>query len=108
MPLPTILNCGFGVLFQQPARERQLAVIREYAAAHNINIEKVFREHSLAGLESRPALQDLLATLHSGSVALVLVESLKSLSCDVMMRESIFAQTEPYGCEIKSVTEPDL
>jgi RimJ/RimL family protein N-acetyltransferase len=89
--------------------ERQLTVIREYATAQKITIEKVFRErYSSETLENRPALKDLLASLHSGSVELVLVESFNSLFRDVVMRESIFAQTEPYGFEIRSVTEPDL
>lgn len=89
--------------------ERQVSIVREYADGQGINIVQIFREEDIdESLENRPALKDLLTSLHSGSVELVLVENLDILSRDVMMREWIFSQTEPRGFEIRGVIENSL
>ena len=91
--------------------ERQLIAIRNYARANGIRIVRIFREEGVSGtkdLENRPALQELLVALHSNGVKLVLIEKLDRLARDLMVQESIIADMERHGFEIRSVMEPDL
>jgi RimJ/RimL family protein N-acetyltransferase len=92
--------------------ERMLASVRKYARAHGIKIAKIFREENVSGetddLQNRPALRELLSALHVNGVELVLVESLDTLGRDLMIQESVFARIEPYGFELRSVTEPEF
>jgi DNA invertase Pin-like site-specific DNA recombinase len=89
---------------------RQKAGIRKYAAANDIKIVKWF-EDSVSGkkeLDNRPALQDLMAALHSNGTKLVLIEKLDRLARDLMIQESIIADLQRNGFELVSVVEPDL
>lgn len=91
--------------------DRQLAAIKKYADAHGIRIVKVFREEGVSGktdLENRPALQELLAALHSNGTRLVLVEKLDRLARFLTVQESILKDFQSKGFELVSVTEPDL
>lgn len=90
---------------------RQLAAIRKYAAANDIRIVKVFREEGVSGktdLENRPALQELLAALHSNGTRLVLIEKLDRLARFLTVQESILQDFRHKGFELISVTEPDM
>ena len=90
---------------------RQEKTIREYAAAHDIKIAKVFRETGVSGakdLENRPALSDLMTALHSNGVRLVLIEKLDRLARDLMVQETIVADLRKNGFDLISVLEPDL
>jgi DNA invertase Pin-like site-specific DNA recombinase len=90
---------------------RQEKTIREYAAAHDIKIVKVFRETGVSGakeLDNRPALLDLMAALHSNGTKLVLVEKLDRLARDLMVQETIIADLRKNCFELISVLEPDL
>jgi DNA invertase Pin-like site-specific DNA recombinase len=90
---------------------RQLKAIREYAAAHDIKIVKVFREEGVSGgkdLENRPALLELMTALHSNGVKLVLVEKLDRLARDLMIQETIIGDLRKNGFDLISVAEPDL
>jgi DNA invertase Pin-like site-specific DNA recombinase len=90
---------------------RQLAAIRKYAAAHDIRIVKIFREEGVSGkndIENRPALQDLMAALHSNGTRLVLIEKLDRLARFLTVQESILQDFKHKGFELVSVTEPDL
>ena len=73
---------------------RQIAAIRNHAAAQGIRIARIFREEGVSGtkdLDHRPALQELLVALHSNGTKLVLVERLDRLARDLMIQESIIA-----------------
>ena len=90
---------------------RQLAAIRQYAAAHDIKILRVFREEGVSGtkdLENRPALLELMTALHSNGVKLVLVEKLDRLARDLMIQETIIGDLRKNGFDLVSVSEPDL
>jgi DNA invertase Pin-like site-specific DNA recombinase len=90
---------------------RQLKAIKEYAAAHDIKIVRVFREEGVSGtkeLENRPALLDLMTALHSNGVKLVMVEKLDRLARDLMVQETIIADLRKNGFDLVSVSEPDL
>ena len=91
--------------------ERQSIAVRNYARANGIRIAKIFREAGVKGtkdLDNRPALQEVLVALHSNGVKLVLIEKLDRLARDLMIQESIIADMERQGFEIRSVMEPDL
>jgi len=71
---------------------RQLKAIREYAAAHNIQIVRLWRDEGVSGtkeLEDRPAFVEMMTALHSNGVKLVLVEKLDRLARDLMIQETI-------------------
>jgi DNA invertase Pin-like site-specific DNA recombinase len=90
---------------------RQLQAVQGYAKANKLQIAQVYREEGVSGkndLEHRPALQQLLEALHSDGVRLVLVEKLDRLARDLMVQESIIADFQRSGFEIRSVAEPDL
>jgi DNA invertase Pin-like site-specific DNA recombinase len=88
---------------------RQEKAIREYAAAHDIRIVKVFREKGVSGeLLDRPALSELLEALHSNGTRLVLVEKLDRLARDLMVQETIVGDLRKNDFELISVAEPDL
>jgi len=90
---------------------RQEKTIREYAAAHDLKIIKVFKEKGVSGakeLDNRPALLELMAALHSNGTKLVLVEKLDRLARDLMIQETIIADLRKNGFELISVLEPDL
>lgn len=90
---------------------RQTLAIQQYAKANRIEVVRVFREEGVSGkndLEQRPALQALLEALHSNGVRLVLIEKLDRLARDLMVQESVLADFQRSGFEIRSVLEPDL
>jgi DNA invertase Pin-like site-specific DNA recombinase len=71
---------------------RQEQAIRQYAAAHGIEIVKVFQEQGVSGtkdLDNRDALQEMLLEIEQGDVALVLIERLDRLARDLMIQETI-------------------
>jgi DNA invertase Pin-like site-specific DNA recombinase len=90
---------------------RQLKAIREYAAAHDVKIVKVYREEGVSGTTesaNRPAWSELMTALHSNGVRVVLIEKLDRLARDLMVQETIIADLRKYGFELVSVAEPDL
>jgi DNA invertase Pin-like site-specific DNA recombinase len=90
---------------------RQLAKIKEYAGAHDIEIVRSFEERGVPGateLEHRPVLMDLLEALTADGVKLVLIEKLDRLARDIMVQESIIRSFQKDGFELVSVMEPDL
>lgn len=88
---------------------RQLKAIQEYASRSDHKIVKVFREEGVSGtLENRPELLQLMATLYSNGVKLVLIEKLDRLARDLMVQETIIADLRKHGVELISVMESDL
>jgi len=90
---------------------RQLKAVREYAAAHDVKIVRVFREEGVSGTTEsmdRPAWTELMTALHSNGVRVVLIEKLDRLARDLMVQESIIADLRKNGFELNSVAEPDL
>jgi DNA invertase Pin-like site-specific DNA recombinase len=90
---------------------RQLGAVGLYAAAHGMKIRKVFQEEGISGateLENRPALMELLATIASTEVKVVIIEKLDRLARDLMIQETIIGDLRKRGIELVSVAEPDL
>lgn len=90
---------------------RQLKAIREHAAAHDIKIVRVFREEGVSGtIETmdRPAWAEMLATMHSNGVRMIVVEKLDRLARDLMVQEAAIADLRKHAFELVSVQEPDL
>lgn len=90
---------------------RQEKAIREYAAAHDIKVVKIFREKGVSGtkdLDNRPALMELMTALHSNGTRLVMIEKLDRLARDLMVQETIVADLRKNGFDLLSVLEPDL
>jgi DNA invertase Pin-like site-specific DNA recombinase len=89
---------------------RQEQAIRQYAAAHGLEIVQVFREEGVSGtkdLESRPALLELMETVKETG-GTVVIEKLDRLARDLMVSESILADFQRKGITVVSVAEPDL
>src|SRR5215471_6682197 len=90
---------------------RQREAIERYAAANGITITQWFEERGVCGateLDNRPALQELVAALHSNGTRLVLIEKLDRLARDLMVQETIIRDFRKDGFEIISTMEPDL
>jgi DNA invertase Pin-like site-specific DNA recombinase len=90
---------------------RQLSAIKKYAAEHQIKIAQVFREKGVSGTKdwaNRPAFIEMMTTLHSNGVKLVLVERLDRLARDLMIQEYIIGDLRKHGFDLVSVAEPDL
>jgi DNA invertase Pin-like site-specific DNA recombinase len=90
---------------------RQRASIKAYAETHDIQVIRWFEEKGICGeneLDNRPALQELLLSLHSNGVRVVLIEKLDRLARKLTVQESIIADFQKNGFEIMSVAEPDL
>lgn len=91
--------------------DRQQLAIQRYAKANDIRIARWFREEGVSGtkdLENRPALSELIATLHGDSTKLVLIVRLDRLARDLMIQESIIGDFERKEFKLISVAEPDL
>jgi DNA invertase Pin-like site-specific DNA recombinase len=91
--------------------DRQLAACQAYAAAHNLVITEIFREEGVCGaneLESRPALQRLLAALEASDCRTIVIERLDRLARDLMVQETIIADLRKSGYLLISTAEPDL
>jgi|SRR5215475_1793936 len=91
---------------------RQREAIERYAAANGIEMVKYFEERGVCGaseLDNRPALEELIAALHSLNYGtrLVVVEKLDRLAGDLMLQEAIIRDLR-NGFEIVSTLEPDL
>jgi DNA invertase Pin-like site-specific DNA recombinase len=90
---------------------RQLKAIRDYAAGHDINIVRVFREEGVSGTVEnmdRPAWRDLMAVLHSNGVRTVLIERLDRLARNLMTQEAAIGDLQKNGFTLISAAEPDL
>jgi DNA invertase Pin-like site-specific DNA recombinase len=90
---------------------RQIAAIKQYAAAHGIQIVKIFREKGVSGekdLAARPAFVEMLSELYSNGTKLVLIEKLDRLARDLMVQETIIGDLRKSGFDLISVAEPDL
>jgi DNA invertase Pin-like site-specific DNA recombinase len=90
---------------------RQLKAIREYAAAHGVQIVRVFREEGVSGTTDsidRPAWSELMTALHSNGVRTIIIERLDRLARDLMVQETIIADLQKNGFDLISVAEPDL
>jgi DNA invertase Pin-like site-specific DNA recombinase len=90
---------------------RQLKAIREYAATHDVQIVKVFREEGVSGTTDsadRPAWSELMTVLHSNGVRTIVIERLDRLARDLMVQETIIADLQKNGFDLVSVAEPDL
>jgi DNA invertase Pin-like site-specific DNA recombinase len=90
---------------------RQSKAVKEYAAAHEIRIVRVFREKGVSGtkdLEDRPAFLAMMTELLSDGVRLVLIEKLDRLARDLLIQETIIGDLRKRGFDLISVMEPDL
>ncbi|MGD1097233.1 MAG: recombinase family protein [Bryobacteraceae bacterium] len=90
---------------------RQLKAIRDYAAAHDIKIIRIFRDEGVSGTVEnmdRPAWRELTAALHSDGVRTILIEKLDRLARDLMVQEAAIADLHKHGFTLISAAEPDL
>jgi DNA invertase Pin-like site-specific DNA recombinase len=90
---------------------RQLKAIREYAAAHDITISRVFREEGVTGTKEtmdREAFAEMMTALHSNGVRTIIIEKLDRLARDLMVQEATIADLQKHGFTLVSVAEPDL
>ena len=90
---------------------RQLQAINAYAAEHDINIVKVFRENGVTGSKEsmdRPAWAEMITALHGNSVRTIIIEKLDRLARDLMVQEATIADLQKHGFTLISVAEPDL
>jgi DNA invertase Pin-like site-specific DNA recombinase len=90
---------------------RQLKAVREYAATHDVQIVKVFREEGVSGTTDsadRPAWSELMTVLHSNGIRTIVIERLDRLARDLMVQETIIADLQKNGFDLVSVAEPDL
>lgn len=91
--------------------DRQLSAILQYAALHDIEVTKVYREEGVTGkseLDGRPALQALIGDLLANGTRLVLVEKLDRLARALIVQETILQDLGRRGITMVSVSEPDL
>jgi DNA invertase Pin-like site-specific DNA recombinase len=90
---------------------RQLKAIREYAAAHDITIARVFREEGVTGTKEtmdREAFAEMMTALHSNGVRTIIIEKLDRLARNLMVQEATIADLQKHGFTLISVAEPDL
>jgi DNA invertase Pin-like site-specific DNA recombinase len=91
---------------------RQQRAVEKYAADHEYQIVKIFREEGIPGameLEGRPALRELVSSSQQeNGPKLVLIERLDRLARDLMIQETIMGDFRRRGIEIVSTLEPDI
>ena len=91
--------------------DRQLGAIKQYAAANDIKLARVFREEGVSGTREtmdRPAWAEMMAVLHSNGVRTIIVEKLDRVARDLMVQEAAIADIQKHGFTLISVAEPDL
>jgi DNA invertase Pin-like site-specific DNA recombinase len=89
---------------------RQEKAIRDYAAANNIEIVKIFKDGGVTGTtEDRPALADLFVDLEENGhgVKTVIIEMINRLARDLMVQEIIIKDFQKNGFDLISATEGD-
>jgi DNA invertase Pin-like site-specific DNA recombinase len=90
---------------------RQLEAINRHAKAHDLRIERVFREEGVSGTTEslfRPAFAEMLAAMRADRVQVVVIEKLDRLARDLMVQEATIADFTKHGLTLVSVAEPDL
>jgi DNA invertase Pin-like site-specific DNA recombinase len=90
---------------------RQLKAIKEYAAANQIKIVRVFQEEGVSGTVEgmdRPTWAEMVGMILANGVKTILVESLGRLARELFIQEYILRDMKKRGITLVSVTEPDL
>jgi len=91
---------------------RQEKAIQDYAKAHHITIQDVFKEKGVSGTkEDRPALARLMISLEQNGheIKTIIIEKLDRLARDLMIQEAIVADFQKRNFNIISSMEgPDL
>jgi DNA invertase Pin-like site-specific DNA recombinase len=90
---------------------RQFIAIRQYCAANQLHIVRIFKERGVSGtkeLDDRPALSELFAALEEDGIKSVVVEKLDRMARDLMVQETIMADMQKHGYTLLSTAEPDL
>lgn len=91
---------------------RQEKAIRDYAAAHEIEIVRIFLEEGVSGtLRDRPTLARVMLHLEENGdgVNTILIEKVDRLARDLMIQESIINDLQKNGYDLISTCEgPDL
>jgi len=90
---------------------RQEAAIRRYAAAHDLEVVRVFTEPGVSGTAEsadRPAWVAMLAEIMANGVKTIIIEKLDRLARDLMVQEHIVSDLRRRGVKLLSVCEPDL
>lgn len=89
---------------------RQEQAIRDYAAAHDMVVERVFVEEGVSGdTDKRPALAEMLVSLEQNGhgVATVVIERVDRIARDLMVQEVIIGDLRKLGVRLVSAVEGD-
>ncbi len=86
---------------------RQEKVIKEYAAANNLEIVQIYREPWTGKEENRPQLDEMMVSLqlNGHGIRTVIIERLDRLARSVMTQEIIVADIHTGGYELISAKE---
>lgn len=87
---------------------RQEEAIRNYAKAHDLEVEEVFKDGGVSGtIEDRPALARLMIDLEENGhgIKTVIIEKLDRLARDLMVQEAIVRDLQAHGYELVSAME---
>ena len=90
---------------------RQREAIRQYAAAHGIELLEEYRDEGVSGtkeLADRPGLAALLDRLESNGVRVVIIERADRLARDLMIQEVLVGQCGKIGVRILTADGVDL
>ena len=88
--------------------DRQEKAIVDFAKAHNLAVEKIYREEGISGtIEDRPSLAEMLVDLEENGhgVKTVIIEKLDRLARDLMVQESIIRDFQKHGFSLVSALE---
>jgi DNA invertase Pin-like site-specific DNA recombinase len=89
--------------------ERQRLAITEYAAAHDIEIVRIFQDKAVSGTtewESRPAWMEMLTSLNGART--IIIERLDRLARDLIVSEHIIANLRSRDITLISTCEEDV
>src|SRR5258707_3426495 len=90
---------------------RQSLAIEKYAAAHDHQIVRTFREKAVPGatdMVDRPAWRAMVGEILADGVKTIVIERLDRLARDLMVQEHIVADCQKRGITLLSTAEPDL
>jgi DNA invertase Pin-like site-specific DNA recombinase len=90
--------------------ERQEKAILDYAAAHDLEVVKIYRDEGVTGtVESRPALAEMMVSIEQNGhgIKTVVIEMVNRLARDLMVQEAIINDFKNNGIELLSATEGD-
>lgn len=89
---------------------RQIKAVEHYSPANDLSIQQTFTD-AITGksdADDRPNFMLMLEQCELNGVKIVVVENLSRLARDLMVQETILADLQKRGIELRSTQEPDL